>query len=191
MSRQNRSLANMSSPAYGDIQYGCIDDLITDVAALCNKFKDMMAYKIDADTTIKGSIFHAFSPQCIGYVLNFGRFVSRNPTIPVPYGTARNEAWHKELKAFFANVYYQTGRNAALVGKVATMVKLVAGMLDKEITTAHEPQHQLIHAAMIAWSRSNVELIPKVACRATPNPHVDMNALPAGVTVCRKRPAQQ
>ena len=124
-------------------------------------------------------------------MLNFARFVARNLTIPMPYGTTRNEAWHKELKAFFANVYYQTGRNAAIVGKIATLVKLIAGVLDKEVTTSHGRQHQLMHAAMIAWSRSNVALVPKIACQATSNPHVQMHVLPVGVTVCRKRPARQ
>eukprot|EP00959_Pyramimonas_sp_CCMP1952_P381712 7998642-Pyramimonas_sp.AAC.1 len=63
-------------------------------------------------TTILGALRYATSPAQLEYILNLGRFIARKPSVQVVYGTARNEALHMQLKAFFRNVFMQTERNA-------------------------------------------------------------------------------
>jgi hypothetical protein len=104
---------------------------VKDIAALAITYPCAMRRRDAKGVTVLSSLTAATSPVQLGYLFNLPRFIARNPTHAVMYGTTRNEAFHAELKAFFRNIVKQTKRNAEHVASVVTLVKLVAGGMQR------------------------------------------------------------
>ena len=107
------------------------------------------------------------------------------------YSTTRNEAFHNQLKGFFRNVFQQTGRNAQMICKVATFAKLVVGVMARETTTSQQHEHQLLQVVAQTWTSCGIVVNPRLAQRAVANASVNVELLPPGVNLPRKRPASR
>ena len=69
-------------------------------------------------------------------------------------GTTHNEAYHKELKAFFRNVMKQSAAHARMIADVATIVKLIALMMQKAEVSREHRQVDLLLAFAREFSSS-------------------------------------
>ena len=95
-------------------------------------------------TTIYSSVRHAMRPRGLEYLLNFARFIARNPEVLVPYGTTPNEAFHKELVSFFRNIMTPGRETVQGLAKAITSIKLVAGMMKKTAVSKRYSQSLLL-----------------------------------------------
>ena len=81
------------------------------------------------------SLCDSLCPRNLEYILNYTRFVARNPSVDIPYGTTSNEAFHNELKGFFRNIRTPTRRLVQILARLVTVVKLIAGSLEEQDLT--------------------------------------------------------
>ena len=86
-SRKSRKVP--SDPGSPNQPYRSTNAFIRDVAAICvvNVPTGILTKKVAKKTTVQGSLEHALSAQQIGYVLNYMRFIARNPDVKMPFGT--------------------------------------------------------------------------------------------------------
>ena len=61
--------------------------------------------------------------------------------------TTRNEAFHRQLKAFYRNVMVQSARNATVVAAIATLSQLIAGGMARAATSTKVSQSDLLRIA--------------------------------------------
>ena len=180
----------LQEPLYATQAYTSIDNLIEDVAAICKKYPTMMGRSTGKRSTVRSSLVDAFSKGKVGYIINYGLFVARNRDVDMPTGTTANEAFANQLKTWFRNVLFQTGRNANIVLAIATLAKLIAGESHVPACTSYSLQeHEALRRILRAWAGSSTALSSRIDTRTVANPQVDASSLPAGVTVIRKRPA--
>ena len=85
---------------------------VKDVAALAKGFPKQMKRKVESKVTVMGPLTAAMRPEATGYMMNMAKFAARNPSVKLMYATTPKEAFHKQLKSFFRNVIFQTGRHA-------------------------------------------------------------------------------
>ena len=120
-----------------------------DVAALVKQYPEEMRRTIGTGkkkTTVKSSLKAALAPAAVGYLMNIGRFLARNPDVATLHGTTHNEAYHKELKSFLRNVMRQTRRHAQMIAGVATFVKLVSSVMNTAHCVVRYEQVDLLNA---------------------------------------------
>ena len=89
---------------------------LDDVTAVAAEYPDEMAKSTDKGVKVIDSLAHATNPTGMEYLFNNTRFIARDPTVKVMYGTTRNEAFHLELKNLFRNVRGVRARRAHLIG---------------------------------------------------------------------------
>ena len=106
------------SERYEQQPYATGRGFLMDVAALCKVFPESLKNRLK-DGSVLSSLAHATRPEGLEYLMNFARFVQRYPQETVPYGTTRNEAFHRQLKSFFRNIMHQSARNARIVCDIA------------------------------------------------------------------------
>jgi hypothetical protein len=182
----------INNDGYETIPYRSADSFVQDVAAIAKSYPEELGRRINKKTTVLSSLAYATSGDALQYLMNNSRFVARNPEVPFSYGTTRNEAYHKELLAFYRNVFQQTERHARDVAMVATSTKLLAGYLAKcELTAAHR-QEVLLRTASSLLSSSDHACFPQLMDHlAVKNTVVDIGLLPHSAKTSRKRPAAE
>ena len=124
-------------------------------------------------------------------LLNRARFRARHPDLKTFYGTTANEAFHMQFKAYFRNVFFQTGRNAKLVCKAITIAKLLVAKLKKDLPHHRAREHDLLQLAVQRFANSDAVFAPALDNRVRQNPVVDIELLPRSAKRLRKRPAFQ
>lgn len=128
-------------------------------------------------TTAYSSIVYAMRPRHLEYLLNVSRLVARNPNIAVPFGTAPNEAFHKELISFFRCIY-TPGRDLLRgLAKVVTSVKLVAGLVKNFQFTKAQSQRLLPREYCDALEAQPLEFRPLLNVAPISTKGVDVCAL--------------
>lgn len=163
---------------------------LNDVAALCKLFPKEMRKKTGKTSTIKSSLRHATRPEGLEYLMNGCRFAAHHPDIKLMDGTTRNEAHHLQTKFMFRNVMHQIGRNVEIVSGVLTVIKLMAGYLQKDNTfTIIHREHTLLHQVALDLMQTPKEFVPLMDHRPVRNPLIDMESLPRNAKTLRKRPA--
>ena len=68
--------------------------------------------KFASKTTVYSSLQFATTSLPLVWLMNLSRFTARNPDVKAMFATAPNEAFHTQFKAFFRNVFHESGRNA-------------------------------------------------------------------------------
>ena len=94
-----------------------------------------------------------------------------------------------QFKAYFRNIFHQTGRNASLVCKCITLAKLLVAKLKHDMPHSRLRDHELLQAAVRNISNVTSAFAPALAVQVRPNPTVDESLLPANAKRLRKRPA--
>jgi hypothetical protein len=171
---------------YTEAPYKTEMAFVKDVAALAKAFPQQLKRKVESRVTVLGSLTAAMRPEATGYMMNMSKFAARNPDVDLMYGTTRNEAFHKQLKSFFRNVIFQTGRHAEGVAAVATMAKLVSGAMECDPTKKHAEQDLLTMAS--TFLRANpMCVVPRLDHRTKPNPEAELDTLPKSAKKFRKQ----
>ena len=132
-------------------------------------------------TTVMGSLKHATSSNELGYIRNFCKFVATHPGMDIPFGTTRNEAFHRQLKAFYRNVMHQTARHARCIANVATLAKLFAGYLrhsGKNLTRSIAECDLLRMVADHLLTETPISFDPLLSIKTVENTKVDVSVLP-------------
>ena len=163
-----------------------MDAFVEDVAAICKMFPHMMERKTDGQTTVFASLAYATTPNQLGYLMNFAKFVARHTDMEVMYGTTRNEAFHSQLKSYFRNIMIQSRRNAKVVCQIATMGKLIGGTLSSVPTIFPREEHELIRAASRFFIENPLCFRPRLNLRTKLNEAIDEDELPASAKRLRK-----
>jgi hypothetical protein len=174
--------------SYPERAYARPQDLVKDIAAILHKYPTVKGRKADK-TTVLASLTLATNEEGLGYLMNNSIFAAHHPVATSVYGTTRNEAWHLGLKAFYRNVMYQTGRNAQIVAKVATLMKLVVSKIQRDTPSANLREHELLRVAVATITGSSGSISPALACTTVRNPQVDYSVLSQSAKKLRKRPA--
>ena len=158
----------------------------------CKTHPESLSKKLDSKTTVFASLEKATTLQELGYIKNFCKFVANHRDIDVPFGTTRNEAFHRQLKSFYRNVMVQTRRHAMMVGDIATLVKLFAGFVHKcHDSLVHKfEEHELLRRiAEQLLAVPEVRFDPPMNHKVEANVHVDESTLPMNAKRLRKNPA--
>jgi hypothetical protein len=188
----DKRLKAIQADTYPLEPYASALDHLTDVAALVVLFPEEMHRKKPGrgNPTILKSLRHSTRPVLLEYLMNASRFGARNPDIPMMTGTRRNEAYHQQLKSMFRNVMFQTGRNARVVADIATLVKLLAGFVQREcpLTIQHR-EHELLRHVATSLMDDPLKFEPLMDHRVVKDPVLIASALPPNAKTMRKRPA--
>lgn len=166
--------------SYKETPYKSVGQFVQDEAAIVKLLPDAVRRKIEGGTTVRASLEAATAPAQAEYLMNLSRFVARNPTLTVPYGTTKNEAFHNQLKGYFREVVHQTRRNAEYVARVATLAKLVAASVDSARLTREYYEADVLRAACRVLVSSPPTITPLLELKTVPNPKVDEAMLAAG-----------
>ena len=135
--RRKKLIANrVRKEGYSMEPYSSTRMFVEDVAAISSEYPREMERHTAKNVTVANSLRHATLPTALEYLFNNTRFIARNEGVDVVYGTTRNEAFHRELKGFFANVRCVRIRRAQLIGEIVTLAKLVAGAMVRTRTTS-------------------------------------------------------
>jgi hypothetical protein len=160
------------------------------------KFKEIIVTVPTDVQTIGLSVTPVFQgssstrPVLLEYLMNGSRFASRNPGVAMMSGTRRNEAYHQQLKSMFRNVMFQTGRNAQVVADIATLVKLLAGLMKRKcpLTVQHR-EHDLVRHVAASLMDDPLKFEPLMEHKVVKDLVVISSELPPNVKTMRKRPA--
>ena len=189
-----RRINAIKRDTYPEEPYTSASDFVKDLSAIAIKFPKQMRRKIKngkTKTTVYGSIVHATKREGLGYLFNHSRFLARHADIPLFYGTTASEAFHNQFKAFFRNVFHQTGRNARLVCRVVVLAKLLVAKLRKDNPHVHMPEHELLQLAVQNIQGSHSRFSPSFDVQRVDNPRVNVDLLPREAKRLCKRPAHQ
>ena len=113
---------------YMGIPYPNANALLDDIAALV-KISPEANGTTKRSKAVLASITDSFLPRNREYLLNFARFVSRNPDLEIMFGTTPNEAYHKEFAGYCSGIRTPTARCIKGIAQVATTGKLTANVL--------------------------------------------------------------
>jgi hypothetical protein len=156
--------------------YTAGQQLLRDIAALAKEFPDELTRKIPKGGTVLSALKKSTEPTQLEYLLNGPRCFMRNPGIPLTYGTTRNEAFHRQLRSFFRNIIYQSGRNAHMVASIATVAKLLAGYMDRPETTVDIDEAALLKTVASNLADSPATFSPLLDMIRPTRVHVDADA---------------
>eukprot|EP00959_Pyramimonas_sp_CCMP1952_P156856 3280500-Pyramimonas_sp.AAC.1 len=89
---------------YAEKPYDLMSDFAQDLAAVCATHPNVTQRKTSKPATVLSSLEHVATAQELGYTQNFCKHVTNSANYEVIFGTTRNEAFHKQLQAFYRNV---------------------------------------------------------------------------------------
>ena len=190
-SRIKQRYENIGKDRYVGQPYDKLSEFVCDVAAICNSHPDIFSRRVGkGSSTVLTSLEFATSRRELAYFKNFCKFVDNNPSIAVMFGTTRNEAFHKQLKAFYRNVFHQTSRHAQCIANVATLAKLLAGYLQRSagnLVRNYEEHDVLVALAKHLLAERPIPFKPRMRHAIAHNEPVDVESLPRNVKRMRKR----
>ena len=121
--------------------------------------------------------------------MNYARFVSRNPSCVVPYGTTSNEAFHNELKGFFTCVLTPTQRFVRTHARVVTLIKLLSLRLKSLDLSKKSRQSALLRDFCVALEDEPARFHPLFDISVRYSANVNVDSLDDAARVVRKRPS--
>ena len=86
---------------------------------------------------------------------------------------------------------FQTSRRAHIVASVMTFAQLLVSMMKREAAELNLSDHQLLRTAARVLMQDPLEFSPLFNHAAVATPIVDVEAVPVGARLCRKRPAAE
>ena len=170
----------MDKHGYKLAPFRCASDFVKDVAALTREHANLMKRKVKSKTTVLGSLNFATGREELQYLFNGPRYMARNPSSKMMYGTTSCEAVHGELARFFSSTHQQTARYACGLTKLFCIKKLITGFLQRlELSRQHDA-HELLQSCTSIVARFKFDWGGDVAeMAATPHQVVDTSSLPA------------
>jgi hypothetical protein len=150
---------------YKGIAYPNVKALLDDIAALA-KMSPETSGTSKRSKTVLASITDSFSPRNLEYLLNFARFVSRNPDLKVMYGTTPNEAYHKEFAGYCSGIRTPTARCVKGIAQVATTGKLTANLLKVRQFAPAQSQSESMRRYCAALEASPLAFRPLLRVKA-------------------------
>ena len=176
MLRAQRQVEKIMSDDYSQEAYASALEFVHDIAAVVRKHRRWMEKRPkNKIATAFGSIAHAMSARHLEYLLNFARFVARNPKVDVPFGTTPNEAFHNELKAYFRGIYTPSRSRIVGASRVITSVKLIAGMAKKANHTKTYSQSMLLREYCAGLESNPLKFDPPLVVTPQPCEPVDIS----------------
>lgn len=136
-------------------------------------------------TTVYRSLDNATKPKELECLMNFIRFVARNPEVSVPYGTVSCEQMHNVLAGYFSDKTVCTARYATTMTELFTLKQLVTGHVRRSPIPGMADQDK---ARRIGHSIPQLDMvwIPKIVSEAVPHERVCASDVPTGAQLPRR-----
>ena len=142
-----------------------MSDFVQDLAAICAAHPNMMQRKTSKNAAVSSSLERATTARELGYIQNTCKYVANNANYYVIFGTTRNEAFHKHLKALCRNVARQTQRRALCIATAVKLAKPFIGFLSKcrgDQPHAHAQHDMLAQFSQFLLAEAPFHVVPRI-----------------------------
>lgn len=171
-------------------------DFVKDVVALTILHKKEMKKSTGKKSSVFGSLNFATKNSQLQYLFNGPRYIARNPTVKVPYGTVECEAVHAEQKKFFEKVKQQSARRAKAFVTLFSLRKMLIGNMQRlSLTKTYAPVEflricsQRVGAMSPFWKngrltkKTKATFISRLNLTMVPRNQLDKSCVPKGATL--------